>query len=281
MSSLTSRFTGMRPVIRVDLKSLAPNPYQPRKTFSERSIAELAQSIRQYGLLSPLLVRRVGAGRYELIAGERRLRALRLIGQKSADAIVVSAFDCDSALLALIENLQRESLHYLEEAEACQAILVEHGLTQEALARRLGRSPSAVANRLRLLRLPGAVREQLRTLNLSERHARALLRLEDEEDQLYAVKTAGAKKLTVRQLEALVERLREDNPVPKRARPIKRIYRDPRLSVNAVLDTVKALNQAGVAATSRVDRHADCIEVIVRLPLNADPPADAQDKAEP
>ena len=140
-------------------------------------------------------------------------------------------------------------------------------MTQEALAHRLGRSPSAVANRLRLLRLPASVREQLRTLNLSERHARALLRLDDEGDQLYAVRTAGAKKLTVRQLESLVERLREDAPPPKRARPMKRVYRDPRLSVNAVLDTVKALNQAGVDASSQVERRSDCIEIIVRLPL--------------
>ena len=273
MNSLTSRLPASRALVRVELAALAPNPFQPRQEFSERAIAELADSIRQYGLLSPLLVRRVGPGRYELIAGERRLRALRLLGQKTADAIVVSAFDCDSALLALIENLQRESLHYLEEAEACQAILSEHGLTQEALARRLGRSPSAVANRLRLLRLPASVRALLRTLNLSERHARALLRLDDEADQLYAVQTAGDKHLTVKQLEALVERMRDGAPARKRARPMKRVYRDPRLSVNAVLDAVKALNRAGVAATSRVEQRADRIEVIVSLPLPGGPAA--------
>ena len=267
MKSPLNRPSPARPVTRVSLQALAPNPRQPRRSFPERGIAELAQSIRRFGLLSPLLVRRIGAGRYELIAGERRLRALRLLGETEADAIVISAFDCDSALLALIENLQREGLHYLEEAEACQAILREHGLTQEALAERLGRSPSALANRLRLLRLPAAVRELVRTLDLSERHARALLRLEDEGDMLYAARTAGEKRLTVRQTEALVERLRTDGPAPKRAKPMTRYYRDQRMSVNAVLDTVKALNQVGVAATSRVETREDCIEVIVRLPL--------------
>ena len=269
--SITARAaSALRPVVRIELDALRPNPYQPRREFAESSIAELAQSIRIYGLLSPLLVRRVGPGRYELIAGERRLRALRALGETAADAIVVSAFDCDSALLALIENLQREDLHFLEEAEACQAILSEHGLTQEALAARLGRSPSAVANRLRLLRLPGAVRELVRTLGLSERHARALLRLDDEQDQLYAARTAGAKKLTVRQLEVLVERMREDAPTQQRRRPMKRCCRDPRLSVNAVLNAVKALNQAGVAAAAEVERREDCIEVIVRLPLEGE-----------
>ena len=135
------------------------------------------------------------------------------------------------------------------------------------MARRLGRSPSALANRLRLLRLPASVREQLRALNMSERHARALLRLEEESDQLYALKTAQARRYTVKQLEALVERVREDAPAPRRARPMRRVFRDPRLSVNAVLDTVKALNRAGVAATGRVERREDCIEVIVRLPV--------------
>ena len=252
------RVPGPRSLVRVELDALAPNPYQPRRSFPEASIAELAQSIRQAGLLSPLLVRRVGGGRYELVAGERRLRALRMLGWRHAEAIVVNA---------LIENLQRENLHYLEEAEACQAILRENDITQEALARRLGRSPSALANRLRLLRLPASVREQLRALNMSERHARALLRLEEESDQLYALKTAQARRYTVKQLEALVERVREDAPAPRRARPMRRVFRDPRLSVNAVLDTVKALNRAGVAATGRVERREDCIEVIVRLPV--------------
>ncbi len=267
INSITSRIAGARPLVRVDLQSLAPNPYQPRREFSQRSLDELAQSIRQYGLLSPLLVRRVGAGRYELIAGERRVRALMMLGQRAADAIVIGAFDCDSALLALIENLQRENLHYLEEAEAYRVILIEHGITQEALAHRLGKSPSAVANRLRLLKLPSSVRESLRRFSLSERHARALLKLDDEQLQLRAAETAGEKKLSVKQLELLVENLLMQAAEQKRKPPVARLYRDQRLSVNAVLDTVKALNEAGVPATSRVEQREDCIEITIVLPV--------------
>ena len=266
INSITSRLAGARPLIRVDLQSLAPNPYQPRREFSEDSIADLAQSIRRYGLLSPLLVRRISAGRYELIAGERRLRALIMLGQKSADAIVISAFDCDSALIALIENLQREDLHYLDEAEAYRTILIEHGITQEALAHRLGKSPSAVANRLRLLKLSTPVCGCLRAFSLSERHARALLKLDDEQLQLRAAETAGEKKLSVKQLELLVENLLSQAADKKRRTPITHLYSDQRLSVNAVLDTVKALNNAGVPATSRVEQREDCIEITIVLP---------------
>ncbi len=266
INSIANRLTGARPLVRVDLQSLAPNPYQPRREFPEESIAELAQSIRLYGLLSPLLVRRVGAGRYELIAGERRLRALMMLGQRSADAIVISAFDCDSALLALIENLQRENLHYLDEADSYRVILTEHGVTQESLAQRLGKSPSAVANRLRLLKLSAVVRDYLRRFDLSERHARALLKLDDAQLQLRAAETAAEKHMTVRQLELLVENMLAQAAETKRKPPIARLYRDQRLSVNAVLDTVKALNDSGIPATSRVEQHEDCIEITIVLP---------------
>ena len=152
-----------RAILLIDIASIQPNPHQPRRAFPESSIAALADSIRRHGLLSPLLVRRIDAGRYELIAGERRLRALKSLGRAQAEAIVLAAYDPDCALLALIENLQRETLHYLDEAEAYRAILANQGMTQDALAATLGVSPSALANRLRLLKLPDAAAEAFRS----------------------------------------------------------------------------------------------------------------------
>ena len=151
-----------RRVTRIELSRIAPNPYQPRRMADGDGLRELAESIRRFGLLSPLLVRRAGGNGYELIAGERRLQAMALLGWSSADAIILGACDRDSALLALIENLQREELHFLDEAEACRRILREHGLTQEELSAALGRSPSALANRLRLLRLGRDVKNCIR-----------------------------------------------------------------------------------------------------------------------
>ena len=151
-----------RRIARIELSRIAASPYQPRRSIDDASIQELAESIKRFGLLSPLLVRRCTAGEYELIAGERRLRALKELGWTHADAIVLSAYDRDCALIGLIENLEREDLHYLDEAEACRRILHEHGLTQEELASILSMSPSALANRLRLLRLSVETRDFLR-----------------------------------------------------------------------------------------------------------------------
>ena len=146
--------TAARSIAYLDIRNISPNPAQPRRQFAEDAIDSLAESISEHGLLSPILVRRINAGRYELIAGERRLRALKKLGRPYAEALIMPAYDSESAVMALIENLQREQLHYLDEAEACRAILDGGGLTQEQLARKLGRSPSALANRLRLIRLP-------------------------------------------------------------------------------------------------------------------------------
>ncbi len=253
--------------VRVEISKLLPNPHNPRRNFPESGIAELAASIEQYGLLSPLVIRRVGANAFELVAGERRLRALKLLERKYADAIVLSAYDLDCRLISLIENLQREDLHYLDQAEACRRILDEHGLTQEELAHRLGRSPSSIANLLRLLRLSGPVQSALREANLSERHARALLRLTDESAQLALLRAAKAEGLSVRQLEARVDSLLALSPgVERPNRRVTCLFRDGRMFVNAVLDTVRELNRIGVHATSRVNRLPGRIEITITFP---------------
>ena len=252
----------VRPIYRIALLHIRPNPRQPRRAFSEDMIAELAQSIRQFGLLSPLVVRRVAPGEYELIAGERRLRALRLLGAEFADALILNAPNAEAALIALIENLQREQLNAFEEAEAYQRILGEFSMTQEALAGRLGKSPSAVANRLRLLRLSPGLRERILANGLSERHARALLALEDEETRSRALDVAIARKMTVRDFEEYIAQVKR----PRKSPHFKMVVRDHRLFVNAVLNTVKDLKSAGVAASAKVVEREDTVDVVVTLP---------------
>lgn len=254
-----------RTVARIPLGSISVSPFQPRKIFDENSVEALAQSIRQHGLLTPLLVRRINAGRYELIAGERRLRALTLLNRSHAEAIVLSAFDAECALLALVENLHRENLHYLDEAEAYRAILDSHSLTQEHLAQNLSLSPSALANRLRLLKLSDSVRAELRKSELSERHARALLRLNNEQRQLELIRQCVSQHLSVKQLESRIERTASVRP---KSRPGP-LVRDNRIIINAVLDTVKELNRIGVQVESRVEERENGVEIIVRIPAAA------------
>ena len=184
---------------------IRPNPQQPRRSFPEDALAELAESIRCYGILQPLTVRRAG-GDFELIAGERRLRAARLAGLREVPCLIARVGEEDSALLALIENLQRRDLDYWEEADALARLIRRYDLTQEQAAEKLGKSQSTVANKLRLLRLPEPVRAAAQKYALTERHARALLRLPDGEEQRLAVERIGAAGWNVAQTEAYVEK---------------------------------------------------------------------------
>lgn len=251
----------------LEIDSIRPNPYQPRQSFSDAQLQELADSIRQVGLLSPISVRRMGVKDYELIAGERRLRACKLLGMTHIDAIVMPAFEQESALIALIENLQREDLHFLDEAEALQGLIRDHAMTQEELARRLGRSASSVANKLRILKLSQPLRERIREGGLSERHARALLRLPDEGRRQRVLEEALARHLSVKQLEALVEQVIACPGIlaPPRKKP-RALFRDHRIFINSVLDTVRMLKSSGINVTSRVEEKEDCVEVVVILP---------------
>ena len=174
-----------RRVLQLPVSAIRPNPMQPRRVFEEAGLQELADSVKQHGILQPLTVRRTGRG-WELVAGERRLRAAKRAGLVTVPCLETSADDRQSALLALVENLQRQDLHYFEEAEAIAAYLRQTGCTQEEAASLLGRSPSAVANKLRLLRLSPACREVLEKGCLRQRRARCLLRLENREERLSA-----------------------------------------------------------------------------------------------
>ena len=174
--------SGSDETMELNCVDISPNPFQPRQNFSPENLDELAQSIKTYGLLQPILVRR-HQGAYQLVAGERRLRACKLLGWQKIPAVIREVNDSAMAAMALIENLQRENLSYFEEAEGYQRLLDEFGLTQEVLAQRIGKSQSTIANKMRLLKLATSIQQKLLEAGLSERHARALLRLPDNESR--------------------------------------------------------------------------------------------------
>ena len=252
-------------VLWLPASDIRPNPMQPRKVFEEQGIRELADSIRRHGILQPLTVRRVLGG-WELVAGERRLRAARLAGLQRVPCLEAEADDRVSALLALVENLQRKDLHYLEEAEAIAAFLRQTGMTQEAVAGQLGMSPSALANKLRLLRLSPACREALAANGLTERHARCLLRLEDEGERLTALRKAAEHRWNVAQTEQYVERrlaaLQSTPPAGRRTYIIK----DVRLFLNSVDRGLRLIRDAGVDAKTERDETEDQIVLTIRIP---------------
>ena len=253
-------------VLTLRVEDIRPNPYQPRQTFDDEGLRELASSIRRHGILQPLTVRPAGGGKWELVAGERRLRAAKLAGLERVPCIRREADDRDAALLALVENLQRRDLHYLEEAAAIASYIRQTGITQEEAAAQLGRSPSALANKLRLLRLSPACRELLVRNGLTERHARCLLRLEDEEERLAALRHIADKQLNVAQTEQYIEqRLTQlQSTPPKRRRTF--ILKDVRLFLNSLDRGLRMVREAGVDARTERQETEDAILLTIRLP---------------
>ncbi len=252
----------------IPLGRIRPNPQQPRRSFDEEGLAELAASIRSCGILQPLTVRRAGEG-YELVAGERRLRAARIAGLREVPCLVAQVGEEDSALLALMENLQRRDLDCWEEAQAIARLISRYGLSQEEAARRLGRAQPTVANKLRLLRLPEDVRALLRENGLTERHARALLRLQDPEVQRRAAGDMVRRGMNVAQAETYVEKLLQSAQVtPPRGRSTY-IIKDVRLFLNSVDRGLHLMRQAGVDA--RWDRQDTDREILltIRIPKRA------------
>lgn len=255
-------------LLQLPPEEIRPNPAQPRRSFDDDTLSSLAESIRQYGVLQPLTVRKGGSG-YELVAGERRLRAAKLAGLKTVPCLLLEAEERRSALLALVENLQREDLHYLDEAAAMARLIREHQLSQEEVARKLGYSQSAVANKLRLLRLSPACASLLRETGLTERHARAVLRLEDDELRLAALRFMAEKQLTVAQSEQYVEHtLSRLQTAPPRRRPTY-IIKDVRLFLNSVDRGLRLIREAGVGADCRREDTEDAILLTIRIPRGA------------
>jgi ParB family transcriptional regulator, chromosome partitioning protein len=252
-------------VVFLPAEALRPNPHQPRRIFDSAALDMLAESVRQYGVLQPLTVRKISDG-WEIIAGERRLRAAKQAGLTRVPCLIAQADDRESALLALVENLQREDLHYLEEASAIAAYIKRTGLSQEEAAAQMGRSPSAIANKLRLLRLSPDCAALLLKYGLSERHARALLRLDDESERLRILRHIAGAGLNVSQTEACIEKrlrfLEKTQPTGRRTYIIK----DVRLFLNSMERGLKLIREAGIPAEGTREETEDSILLTIRIP---------------
>ncbi len=251
-------------VLSLPIRSIAPNPNQPRCFFAPDGLEELAESIRQVGILQPLTVRPSDQG-WELIAGERRLRAACLAGLTHVPCLVTETDDEGSSLLALVENLQRRDLDFLEEALALSRLIELYGFTQEECARRIGKSQSAVSNKLRLLQLPHYILLLLRDHGLTERHARALLSLNDPLLQDQTAHRIIDQKLTVAQTEEYVTNLLAKRNKPQKHRPTY-ILKDVRLFLNTVERGLSMIKSAGVEAQYGREDTGDSILLTIRIP---------------
>ena len=252
-------------ILYLSVEDLEPNPVQPRQNFGEEGLEELSRSIRSYGILNPLTVRYRG-GHYELVAGERRLRAAKLAGLREVPCLLLNVNMEDASLIALIENLQRRDLDFIEEAEGLRQLQRLFGMSQEEAARRIGKSQSAVANKLRLLKLPEDVLHTLRDRGLTERHGRALLRLPTPEAQRKALKYILDNDLTVSATDSYIDALlsapTEKDAVPKHTL----ILKDVRIFLNSLTHSLEVMKQGGIEAGVRRQETDEALILTISIP---------------
>ncbi|QIH77029.1 nucleoid occlusion protein [Macrococcoides canis] len=248
-------------VVKVSVERIVPNRYQPRQIFDEEKIKELAESIRSYGLLQPIVVRPIEEEMYEIIAGERRFRALKMNNTAETEVIVKQMNDKETAAIALIENIQRENLSAVEEAEAYKKLLDLDGITQHDLATSLGKSQSFIANKLRLLRLSQPILDALSKHQITERHARSLLAL-DESGQLQMLNIIKSQNLNVKQTEERVKRMLAGEEVkPKRIG----FTRDIKLAFNTIGESLKAVEKSGVKVKRKDTEYENFYEISIKV----------------
>ncbi len=255
-------------IVEIPTEKLLPNPYQPRKQFKSEEMLSLADSIKENGVLQPLLCRQINnSDYYEIVAGERRLRASILANLQTVPCIIIACDYEDSAVFSILENIQRSNLEFFEEAQAIGHLINHFGLTQEQVAKKLGKSQSALSNKLRLLRLPADVRYYIQKEGLTERHARALLRLDSEKDMWLVLKTVTDRHLNVEQTEAYIDTLTDKRVKPKKN--VIKIFKDIRIFVNTVDKAIATMKEAGIDAESDKTETDDYIEYRVRIPKEA------------
>ncbi len=258
-------------IVYLRTDELTPNPVQPRKRFDDESLEELSGSIKSYGILNPLTVR-LRCGKYELVAGERRLRAAKLAGLEEVPCILIDVNMEDASLIALVENLQRRDLDFIEEALGISQLIRMFGMSQEEAARRIGKSQSAVANKLRLLKLPSDVLESLRQNGLTERHGRALLRLPSPVAQRAALEYIVDNGLTVAATDAYIDALlsepeeaeRKDEEKPEKRRTF--VLKDVRVFLNTLSRSIDLMKQGGIDAGIQREETDDSLILTISIP---------------
>ena len=250
------------------IDKIRPNPYQPRKYFNRSALEELAASISEYGVIQPVTVRKMGGVFFELVAGERRLRASELAGLSTIPAIILNVSDNDSAFLAFIENLQRQNLNFIEEAEGYKNLMEDYDLTQEELAVRLSKSQSTIANKLRLLKLSEAARRLILENNLTERHARAVLKIPDEEGRIAIIERIIDEDLTVKRTEKLVAETMQrmmTRQIEKVEQREKRFITDIRLFTNSIRQSVEIIRKSGMEVFYENKQEGDVCEIVIKI----------------
>ncbi len=261
IKSSKSKATSQIQFIPHDL--IKPNPQQPRVRFDYNELEGLACSIRANGLLQPINVRALENGELELISGERRLRAARMIGMTKIPCIVMNASDQQSALFAIIENVQREDLDFFEEAVAIERLMTEYGLSQDEIAEKLGKAPSTLSNKLRLLRLPEEIRDRISYGGLSERHARALLTLPDNNTRKRVLDIVIERHLTVAETERLIQDVHRRRKGAKK--PQTKAYKDMRIFLNTLNHAVDSIRKAGIEADTAKSETDTYFEYVIRI----------------
>lgn len=252
----------------IPISSIKPNPYQPRKEFNQKSLEELSQSIKSYGVIQPISVREIREDSYELIAGERRLRASELANLNEIPAIVVDYRDKESAIIALMENLQREDLNFIEEAEGYNSLIIDHDFTQQEIAEKIGKNQSTIANKLRILKLPEDIKRNLIEYGLTERHGRALLKLPDDDLRRNVLERVVKNELNVNKTEALVDGILDD--LIEGEEKVSKQNIKSLISIRIYLNTIKkaysAIKETGVNAEYQEIDKGDHVEVVVKIP---------------
>lgn len=254
-------------VLQIPVQQIIPNRFQPRTVFIDERIEELSQTIEAHGIIQPIVVRSIGENRYELIAGERRWRAVQKLGWEKIPAIIKEMDDSQTASVALIENLQREELTAIEEAMAYAKLLDLHGLTQEGLAQKLGKGQSTIANKLRLLKLPQSIQDALLQKKITERHARALIVLKIQEKMEAVLQEILEKQLNVKQTEDRVKRMIEFETAEKKPQARRKSYsKDMRLAINTVRQSVDMVVQSGLSIDTEEEEHEEFYQFTIRIP---------------
>ena len=269
MKSLFNKDKDIHKIVMIPINSIVPNRSQPRQKFDESAIYSLAQSIKEHGVIQPVCVRKNGIV-FEIISGERRCRASKLAGLTEVPCIIMEVSDEQSAVLALIENIQRSDLSFFEEAMAINRLITEFGLTQQEAAKRLGKAQSTVANKLRLLRFTDADRNILAGSNITERQARALIRIDDKNLRLKALHEVVRKELNLEQTEELVNKVLSGYNVYKE---VKRQIFDipvPRVYINSINKIVQRMKSANISCETVTNRNENFFEYIIKIPVSVD-----------